>query len=254
MTEQEKPAESEAPAVEAKTDPDGTEWVDDQEWGSPKAKARFERVYGHLKSGERKFQELQKHNQLLAAKLEELIAKHDTAEVNTRVGQIQAAIADAKNKGDAKAEAHLQVMLTQELQPKQRQAIPVPQITDDVPTLDLSEAQAWEAETDTDGNFLRPWAQPSHPRYGEVHRLTTQLIGDPGFGSDVPKILAEIDKRMGTKKPQRRAPGPGALTSGGRPASTKGIELTAEQLNVARKMGITPQDYAKQVKLLQGTA
>lgn len=245
-TEEQKP---ETPAEP--NEPDGTEWVDDQEWGSPKARARFERVYGHLKSGERKFQELQKHNQLLASKLEELIAKHETAEANTRVERIQAAIADAKNKGDSKAEAHLQVMLTQELQPKQKQSIPVPQIAEEVPTLDLSEAQAWEAETDNDGNFLRPWAQPTHPRYGEVHRLTTQLIGDPSFGNDVPKILAEIDKRMGTKKPQRKANGATALSSSARPSQSKSAELTAEEISVARKMGITPQDYAKQKQLLR---
>lgn len=243
------PEQTENKAEPDKNEPDGTDWVDDNEWGSEKAKARFSRVYGHLKNTERGMQALQDHNKLLARKLEELIDRQATSENQTKVQQIEAALAEANNRGDARAAAHLQVMLTKELQPKQKQTLSLPAV--DMPSVDVSEAQAWEAETDDQGNFLRPWAQPTHPKYQEVYALTKQLTGDPNYGNDVGKILSEIDKRMGTKKPQqRRAPGPGALSSTGKPTNKREINLSAEEQAVARKMGITPQDYAKQKQLL----
>jgi DNA polymerase I-like protein with 3'-5' exonuclease and polymerase domains len=230
---------------EKKEEPKGTDWVDDAEWGSQKAKARFTRVYGHLKNTERGMTALQEHNRALTSKLEELIAKQETSEVNTRVGQIEAALAAATEKGDARAQAQLQVLLTKELQPKPKTTLSLPEIQ--TPNVDVSEAMEWESEVDASGNFLRPWAQQTHPKYQEVHNLTKQLIGDPSFGNDVPKILAEIDKRMGTQK--KRAPGPGALSSGTRPSTTS-TKLSDDELRVAKNMGITPQDYAKQKQLL----
>ena len=251
MTEEAKATEEkpEAPAPEPEPekpngkDPDGTDFV---EFEDPKMEARFRRIYGNMKATERANEALREHLSLMQKRLEEVSVAVESTKTNTVAEQIKADVIRAKERGDSRAEVELTERLAKLRAPTPTPALPqLPQAE----TVDLVEARTWEAETGPDGNFLRPWAQPAHPDFGKAMNIARTLMGDPAFGGDLPRTLAEIDRRMGLKHPVQKRPAT-VMSAEARPPRGDLPELTDEMRAVARKMGIDPKAYAQQLKLL----
>lgn len=239
--ETETAAETKAPAKE----PDGTDYVDIEE---PKLAARFRRIYGNMKSTERANTDLRDHIGLMQKRIEELSAVIETGQTVATSKQLKEQLVAAKQRGDAPAEAELTERLAK-ISATPRQAAPLPQLPP-AETMELNEARQWEAETGPDGQFLRPWAQPAHPRFNESMAIAKTLMGDPTIGTDINRVLAEIDRRMGLKQPQKRQTVSNVMSSDARPPRGELPELNQDQLVVARRMGIDPKSYAQQLKLI----
>jgi len=234
--------ETKAPAKE----PDGTDFVEIED---PKLAARFRRLYGHVKSLERGNHALVEHTTALQKKLEEITGLVETGQTVAATKQIKDQLVLAKQRGDAAAEVELTDRLTKvNATPRQGTQLPPPPQTE---TIELNEARQWESETDAEGNFLRPWAQPTHPRFNEAMALAKTLVGDPTVGADMTRVLSAIDKKMGLKTaPAKRPSASTVMSSDARPPRGELPDLTNEQLLVAKRMGIPPKDYATQLKLL----
>lgn len=257
MTEEAKATEEkpEAPAPEPEPekpngkDPDGTDFVDFSKLPPElreEFEPRFKRIYGHMKHFERRNELLVEHVGAIAKVAEETKAELAALKANEAASQIKAEIIRAKERGDSRAEVELTERLAKLRAPTPTPALPqLPQAE----TVDLVEARTWEAETGPDGNFLRPWAQPAHPEFGKVMNIARTLMGDPAFGGDLPRTLAEIDRRMGLKHPVQKRPAT-VMSAEARPPRGDLPELTDEMRAVARKMGIDPKSYAQQLKLL----
>lgn len=259
MTDEAKPEDTvetiakETAAEPAKTEtkepektPDGTDFVEIED---PKVAARFRRLYGHVKSLERGNDALREHSALLQKKLEEITGLVETGQTVAAAKQIKEQLVAAKQRGDAPAEVELTDRLSR-LNAAPRQPAALPQLPP-AETMELVEARAWESETGADGNFLRPWAQPAHPEFDKAMNIARTLMTDPTIGTDINRVLGEIDRRMGVKRTQPRRPGPAnVMSSDARPPRGELPELSSEQLGIARKMGIDPKAYAQQLKLI----
>jgi len=86
----------------------------------------------------------------------------------------------------------------------------------------------------------RPWLNADHPRNAQLGAEAVSIIMNPDFaGADLPEILVELDKRMGTTS-TRQAPSVLSPTQT-RVAPQK--RLSEAELAVARKMGISKEKY-----------
>lgn len=95
------------------------------------------------------------------------------------------------------------------------------------------------------------------------HRIMTAsayaldlLLKEEGLNPTTPEFWAEMNKRLDKEFPQYRSREPGAHRgngspvagpSRGRPGGKQRVTLTRDQLQVAKDLGITPQDYAREV-------
>ena len=102
--------------------------------------------------------------------------------------------------------------------------------------------QAWASETDEEGNLVRPYAQENSPQLRHIAALGQSITLDPQFvGASMEEVLAEVDRKM----VKRKATGvidPADNRGGKKPSKKK---LSADQLEMAGKLGIKPEDYAK---------
>lgn len=230
--------------TETKTEPDGTDFV---EFPDPKLEARFRRIYGNMKSTERANEALREHLTQITKVAEENRAELAALKAGSSADQLKTEIVKAKERGDARAEVELTDRLGKLRQTPPPAPLPPPPMAE---PLELHEARAWESEVGADGNFLRPWAQPQHPDFAKAMSVTKTLVGDPAFGGDVLKVLTEVDKRMGVKTtPAKRVPA-SVMSADMRPPRGDLPSLSADQVAIARKMGVDPKAYAQQLKLL----
>jgi hypothetical protein len=116
---------------------------------------------------------------------------------------------------------------------------------------DIAVVEQWSREVAGDGNFRRPWALEGHPRYSEAYNLVASLVSDARYAGNTDAILAEVDRRMGLQGNGTRPPGATVLSGGQvRPQVEAEVQLSPDELNMARKFGISPKDYALQQKLI----
>ena len=229
--------------------PKGNEFVDFSTASPDEIEDRFKRVYGHMKDNERVIRTLADHNKKLAERLDQIETEGKRATVLSETEQIKHQIKQARDQGNHDAEIELVSKLAR-LQGQRIQAPqPIPAV--EVPSFDVSVVTAWQNEVDPDGNFRRPWAQPTHPKFSEALRLTQDLM--PQYDGDVETLLKEVDGKMGLKTKKGDTP---AVLSGreGRRIGRDAGQLTPEQKTVAAKLGISEEAYSKQVKLLRGEA
>lgn len=247
------PAPDDAPAPETAAEtppetgggePDGTDFV---EFSDPAVEARFKRVYGHMKSWERSFQALAEHNRQLTETVEQLRAQTAAKQRDSEVGRILAQIRQAKANGDIDQET----MLLNRLSEVRAQPIPGPE-SDPLPeppappSIDMEAVNDWAHEVDPrTGQFKRPWALYGHPRYHEALRVTQEALQQ--YPDDLDKVLAVVERRMGGQRPTASV----IPNSEGRPRATASVELTDVEKEVAQRMGVSFEAYAKQKELIR---
>lgn len=118
---------------------------------------------------------------------------------------------------------------------------------------DESYVESYMTETDENGNVMRPWLNENNPEFENVIKqleiIAHDYIGDPAA---LQKSLARLDKVMADKKEppkpkqntQQRGPNPmaGGNLTNNNPKGT--IKMTKKELEIARKLGVTPKNYA----------
>lgn len=240
------PVES-AAATETKPELKGTEFV---EFDDPKVEARYKRIYANMKEHERTIAELAEANRGLLARIEASEAKSTQQTQADQISALKTAKRAAYEAGDIDKVTEIddkiiELRLAATVKPEKK---PEPQVKPAAldPAFESRIVQ-WAYETDDTGDFLRPWAQPQHPKHNRALSIAKGVIEDPEFEGKSPEvILAEVDRLMGAPKAARpaatAAPVLGSNPSIRQAAATR-VALTPEQERAARAMGLTPEKY-----------
>jgi hypothetical protein len=218
----------------------------------PEVQAKFNKVYREMQDNKRALADLRDLNGALYAKLEEIDATRANDHRQTTEAQLTDQITKATQRGDwarvstlnsqlidIKAEAKARDVLKQSA-PK---AKPVETKRTEVDPDMVDTLSNWANELDEGMNYKRPYAQVGHPLQKKAAALGQALMDDPAYGGDLNKVLAELDRQMTG----------GRTTAAVLPSNSRsvkgGVTLTAEQKEVARRMGIGEEKYAKQLEI-----
>jgi hypothetical protein len=248
----EAPPEAEPPKIEAEEEPKKSTYLDlddiPEEYREP-IKERLDDLTSKWRFAERDKEALQQWN----AKLDEKYSR-----LESRLGSVE-----EKETGDRLAqlrEAKIQAMEDMEYARAEEIDEQIEELKDarKAPKQEESDPQleafvhGWQSEINEDGEPLRPWAMPSHPDHKKAVGEAIAMTNDPVFMRDVTdaqSFLRKFDAHYaGLSKPKAQEVLSG--NSSIRPDDNKRVELNAAQKEVARKMGIPEDRYAKQLKTL----
>jgi hypothetical protein len=239
------PPEQQPHEEQVAPDRDGTEFVDIP----PELKPRFNRIYHNLKEFERDNGALRQHIAQLTEVVNGMQTGQAQAQEQVQRQRILQQIVQAKEAGNIAEEVRLQGELA-----TVGQRVTKPVTLPPPPpgqSADIAVVEQWSREVAGDGNFRRPWALEGHPRYSEAYNLVASLVSDARYAGNTDAILAEVDRRMGLQGNGTRPPGATVLSGGQvRPQVEAEVQLSPDELNMARKFGISPKDYALQQKLI----
>lgn len=243
------------PNQQQEQQPDGKQFID-LETLAPAVKARFERIYGHMKENERAVAESAKVNRALIERLEKL----ENSEIQQQITSLEARQKEAFESGDYdKAQEYanqlIDYKLAEKSRPETKIEVPEPHATDQPLNDDQMDLLAsWARATDADGNPLRPWAHPQHQDHQKAIRYIQAAAVDPDYDIESAEgfkaLLQSVDQRMtGRRQQPQQQSRVAAVLSGngdGRPrTSEKTPRLTPEEQRVAEGMGYTPKQYAE---------
>ena len=220
----------------------------------PELQPRFNQIWKNFKQQEAINARLNQHLSRMEGALDAALDKLSRTE---REG-VEAKIRDAHDRGDTQAA----MTLTREAIDAAAKPVPkvatqeAPQAEGGLAPQEMTVLFAWANETADDGSVKRPWAQQGHPKQRATAAMAQAVMLDPDF-ADKPlrAVLAEVDRRMGLTAPRANGNGgvPGGITSDTRPrAPAKGgaALLSPAEIAQARKMGRTPEQYARSKELL----
>lgn len=169
---------------------------------------------------------------------------------------------------DKLLEAKAAKLVAKAQKPVQSQSQPVSQpqqntVEDHYTKDDEFALSAWQSETDSSGNPLRPWASEGHPMYAAAFQEAKNVYTNPRYKNMTPEQkVAEIDRRMGY---QPRQTAQTVMGGGLTPrAKTTKISLTPEQELFAKKSKFGShrgaksdaeyiEHYKKQLQVSKGT-
>lgn len=233
---------------------EGTEFV---EFEDPEMEKRFKRIYGHMKQNERLVDNLVKDNKALLTRLDTMeetdAEEKQTAEVDT----LKEAKRTALEEGDYDKVMELddKILDLKVSGKKELDGSKVSKSIEEEHSWLTPERQTmlleWAHETDGNGNMLRPWSDPGHPKHMRAIEMASSVMNDPEYAkaSDA-DVMAEIDRMMNAvEKSADKKPNASPVLAGDgnarRRSSSKKITLSNEQKLVAQKMGMTDDAYAK---------
>lgn len=250
-------------APEAKADNDDHDGKEFVKFSSPEEEARFKRIYGNMKQYERVVDQLTKDQKALIERLE----KYENAKVQEKTDEEIAALKAEKREAlsagnferveeidDELLERKLADKIKVKPEPKAAPKTPE-EINAEYPWFTPERQNkyiAWARETTTDGELKRPWANPGHPLHQQVVENATYVINKPeNINATDEEIMAQVDKLMGidnpADRPGRRAVAGAVLSDDGnvRPKNKGSFVMTEDMKLIARKMGMTNEQYAK---------
>lgn len=208
----------------------------------PETEKRFNRVYGHMKQANRKAEEAERIANQAAqdnAKLVERLEKLDEAKSNQAVDDLRQEEKTAMEEGDYDRATAARDKIT-DLKVEAKIPKPEEKKPDELPPIDpglKDRLNSWAAETDAEGNLLRPWADSEHEDNGTAMKLVTGILAtNPNAPLDT--LLDEIDKE--TKRLNRRPTRNAAAVLSGdgdvRPKAKKKTSLSSDQKAIAERM------------------
>ena len=185
--------------------------------------------------------------------------------VNLQETVAKSQLREALDAGDVEAQVEAQKSLTKaahdaerlsavRLQAERNQAAPAPPAATPPPTAPSPQpdpmAQDW-----ADKN---KWFGEDEPMTLTAFSIHKKLIEEEGFDPKSSDYYTEIDRRIRQEFPQkfdstssRKSP---AVASAGRRrqnGSRKNVKLSSSEVAIAKKLGVSLEDYARQVALLQ---
>ena len=163
----------------------------------------------------------------------------------------------AKNKLEAErlsyAKRQIEAQETEVPQPQQQQQQAAPQ--QQAPPSE--KAEAWSSKNE--------WFGSDEPMTLTAFSIHKDLVQNQGFDPESDDYYVEIDRRMrdnfphrfsepeeSTSTPRRsNVASTGRASSSSRKSGKKSVKLTSSQVAIAKKLGVSLEDYAKQVSLLE---
>ena len=253
--------EPEAQATEEASD-------DDLEGYSDKVKKRIEKLTYKMREAERReqaateyAQAVQKQNEELktrTSKLDESYVNEYDQRVSSQEDVLKKQLSDAINIGDVDAQIEAKKQIARlaieserlnvaKAELEQRKAAPAPEQAPQQPQQADPKARAWASKNE--------WFGSDEPMTLTAFSIHKKLIEEEFFDPTSDDYYAELDKRIRDEFPHKfqqetrsssRSPVAPASRSSGK-VSPKKIKLSPSQVAIADKLGVTYEQYAKQL-------
>jgi len=272
--EEAKPEPEKASGEKAeKEEPESAKKSDDELGGiSESVKKRIDKLTFKMREAERREQaaldyarSLQAESQAFkqkAAQLDQSLISEYENRIKTQQQLVVDKLKSAVESGDVDAQIDAQKLLStlaveeervrvvkNRPQPQQQPVQqPVPQQR--APARPDPRAEAWAERNE--------WFGQDKAMTATAFVIHSQLVEEEGFDPTGDDYYSELDKRIRTEFPQRfkkpEAPAPAAVASarptGRSDSNPKQVKLTRSQIEIARKLGVSVKDYARQLQKL----
>lgn len=261
-------ASSPAPATPPAR-PDGSRPVNVREAKPEEIEARIGYLYSQVKHFERGFGELKQHNEKLSKAVDQFLAEQATEKQSAQLKDLKAEKVQALERADYNRVADIDQQLT-EIVSKPAVAPTVTATPEQVAAsepapFNLSPEQTnvvrtWMAETNPDGTFKRPWAMPGSPEQEAAATIAAGITASPRMkGQPLAVVLQAVDRAVNavlnpTASTQASVVSATPTVMGGnqrRAPKAEDVELSQDQITVAKRMGIPLDRYKAQLKVLR---
>ena len=248
---------------------------EDLEGYSDKVKKRIEKLTYKMREAERRekaateyAQSVQKQNEELAKRSSQIdesyISEYDQR-VTSQEDGLKKKLSDAINLGDVDAQIEAQKSIAKLAIESERLNVAKHQLEQRKAAPPQPQPQAQPQPTNQPDPKARSWAE-RNSWFGENEPMTLtafsihkSLVENEYFDPSSDEYYAELDKRIREEFPHKfqqdnrssaRAPVAGATRSSGKPSNKK-IKLSPSQVAIADKLGVSYEQYAKQLARLQ---
>jgi hypothetical protein len=237
----------------------------------PKVLERINDLYGQVKKSDARNQMIIEHNKQLEARLAEYADKVNKIERSTQdtvINKVEAdlkqALRAAREEGDYDnvdeienklLDIRLERRLAEKIPPKEtpkfQQVSPQQQQYEQQLINNATYIENLALEKNQQGNLLRPYLYDWHPdnkKAVELFESIPKEFAAAGKQVEMRTIMEVLDERLQGRKTKSQS----AVLSGDNsdaPARNV-VRLSAQEIDTAKKMGIRPEDYARQKQLL----
>lgn len=247
------PADTEAEVEIEVTDepePEGYDPKKKVEFSTPEQQKKFNDIYKQAKMSDKRNQMYWDMLQKQQSELDELRGRFQQTDHAEAERILESRLHEARENGDeAKADKIMKEIIDFRVESRLKKEAPKENKKPPVNDPDVQAVVAFAEERDSRGSLLRPWIAESHPQHQNAMKIASAMALEVNseFGFvDIPEVMRRMDDAMKPKRPvsNSRAPDPmrGNLTNS--PNRGK-IKLSSAELEVAQKLGVKPEDYAK---------
>ena len=248
---------------------------EDLEGYSDKVKKRIEKLTYKMREAERRekaateyAQSVQKQNEELAkrsSQIDESYLNEYDQRVTSQEDGLKKKLSDAINLGDVDAQIEAQKSIAKLAIESERLNVAKHQLEQRKAAPPQPQPQAQPQPTNQPDPKARSWAE-RNSWFGENEPMTLtafsihkSLVENEYFDPSSDEYYQELDKRIREEFPHKfqqdnrssaRAPVAGATRSSGKPSNKK-IKLSPSQVAIADKLGVSYEQYAKQLARLQ---
>lgn len=258
--------------VEVSLDPPSKEESKEKDWGGvpppkyvetddPDILARINYLTREKKTADEKREALLDHNKALAARLDDLERTVTTQKDNDAMSNLRSQLVEAQEDGDVQKVVELTEAMA-DLKAEQKLNVYKGEINKEENIPDQSgnvqpnseqiklakQIDVYVHERDEKGDLKRPFLLEGHPDHEKAVEKAAQISQLYNL-TDIDVIMKELDKSMGVGRKVSSDP---SVLSTDRSINTskKKIRLTQEQVNMSRKLGISPEEYARQMEYI----
>lgn len=232
----------------------------------PKVLERINDLYGQVKQSDKRNQMILEHNRVMEEKLAEYHDKLSKFEQNTKntasnqvETELKTKLRQAREEHDLDAIEQIEDKLL-DLRMEKRLAAPIekpqPKINPQQQQIDkefLKNAAYVEVisqERDSNGNPLRGYLFDGHPdnwKALQLFQTIPQEFAAAGKQADIKTVMDVMDERIRGKKPKSA----NVLSGNDDDISERQtVKLTQQQAYTAKRMGISPEAYARQLSMI----
>ena len=218
---------------------------EDQEWNkvelNPEQQKRFNRIYAQLKSQDTIQAEIIKQNRQLMDKLEQYETTGKTVEHKTELEKLKAVRRTMLMEGRLEEADQLDEQIYELRQAKPKAKEPTVDQPVQLDPAIQNKVVSWANAVDADGEMLRPFMLPGHPKNKAALVLIESVLRDDAlYGRDIDEYVIAIDKALesaGYMKTKTKTGFSPVLESSGQPRASRGkTSLSMEEIAVAKKM------------------
>lgn len=227
---------------------------------TPEQQKRFDRLYRQIKAQDKAKIIQGEHLTRVTDRMSKLESELAAAKSTDAVTSLRAQIKEARESGDEDRVEKLRDQLVEvqaeiavsKRTPKEapKAAAPTANPVPDLSRSDTAAIKRWSVAADDNGKYTRPWTQEGHKDVDTAAQHLVEVLNSDEFEDmTIEEKLAEVDKRMGYKKPSVSRKDGNAVLGGDLTGSANKDKpsLTREQADVAEKIypNLTPAEARK---------